>query len=329
MSIELGKFLTLRTVLQGEKKNSTNRKLNRTEVTTVEEVEKEQVIENELQTTDKFELQSEASQVIQEDSHLEAGVTVTALYGTVNVEAHGNYASNSSNQETKSSASTFARDVVSRSLQRIRERTLTRRTRTEITEIEITNLHELNNIQQDAQNISGIYRWVDKFYEAQIVNYGKRLMLEFMIPEPAAFYKYALTKKPLPSNLMEPEKPGFCCDGEFIPLSPEHLKPDNYLCFVSKYNVKDVSGPPTQYLWASDSFSHTFEPTQENPMTFAKSNDTQNFKLPDGYFPKVVKYNITGGNAHSATTGGAGHDDNILVLITIENKKVFRTIRMK
>ncbi len=319
-----GEISHIENVLQGEKKGTTYRKLDRTEVETVQEIEKEQVIENELQTTDKYELQSETSQVIQEDKHLEAGVTVTASYGSLNIETHGNYANNTSTQESKNSASTFSRDVISRSLQRVRERVLNRRTRTEITEIEVTNLHEFDNTQQGAQNISGIYRWVDKFYEAQIVNYGKRMMLEFMIPEPAAFYKYALVKKPLSTKVPQPERPGFCCEDVFYPLSPDTLQPDNYLCFVSKYNAKNVTAPPPLYLQVSDLIKYKIETTtQENPVSFAEATNTEGFKIPDGYFPKLVKYNISGSNAHSATTGGSDHDDNLVVLVTIANKKVF------
>ena len=50
--------------------------------------------------------------------------------------------------------------------------------------------------QGAARNLTGVYRWVDKYYEAQIYNYGKRMMFEFIIPEPAAFYGYAQTHQP-------------------------------------------------------------------------------------------------------------------------------------
>ena len=40
-------------------------------------------------------------------------------------------------------------------------------------------------------HIAGIYHWVNKIYNAQILNYGKRTMAEFIVPEPAAFYLFA------------------------------------------------------------------------------------------------------------------------------------------
>jgi hypothetical protein len=317
-----GEIAHVENVLQGEQKGKTHRKLDRTEVTTVEEIEKETEIEEELQTTDKYELQTETSRVIQEDKSMEAGVTVTASYGSVNIEAHGNYASNTSTAESRNSAATFARDVVSRSLQRIRERVLTRLTRTQLTEIEITNRHQFDNTRGD-DHVTGVYRWLDKLYEAQIVNYGKRTMLEFMIPEPAAFYKYAAEKRPKAGPAIpKPEQPGFCRNGVFHPLTPGDLQPENYLCFVGKYNVKNVTAPSPRFRQLADVLKYKFDSVQGDPVAFAEINDS--FKIPDGYVPKGLRYTIVGGNSHSATTKHNDHDDIILVVVAIGDRKVLR-----
>lgn len=39
---------------------------------------------------------------------------------------------------------------------------------------------------------------MDKIYQAQVVNYGRRLILEFVVIEPAAFYRKARTNRHLP-----------------------------------------------------------------------------------------------------------------------------------
>ena len=65
-----------------------------------------------------------------------------------------------------------------------------RSTRT-IDEFIETNLHRL---QAPDGHVVGLYRWVDKIYQAKVVNYGKRLMFEFLVPEPAAFHLYAQTE---------------------------------------------------------------------------------------------------------------------------------------
>jgi|SRR5215213_1397571 len=316
-----GEIAHIENILKGEQKGKKHRQLHRTEVTLVEETEKEEKVEKELQTADKYELQTESSRVISEDRSAEAGVTVTASYGSVDIEAHGNYALSSSAEESRSTASRFARDVIDRSLQRVRERIMTRRSRTEITEVEIINEHQFDN-SIGSEHIAGIYRWVDKYYEAQIVNYGKRTMLEFMIPEPAAFYKFAASNKLVQGPVIsKPERPGFCREGVFHPLTPGDLQPENYMCFVGKYNVKNVTAPSPRYMKISDLIKYKIDNTGGNPVTFTESNDS--FKVPEGYLPKGVSYTIAGGNSHSATTSSR-HDDIILVVIAIGDRKVFR-----
>ena len=242
-----GEIAHIENVLRGEFKNKEHRKLHRTEETIFEETEQIEETEEELQTTNRFELQSEASTIISEDTSKEAGVTVTSR-GWVDIEAHGNYSSNKSTEESRRTASTIAKDIVKRSVQRIKERVLKRRSRTVISEVEIMNKHGFDNTKQGAENVTGIYRWVDKFYKAQIVNYGKRVMLEFMVPEPAAFYRFASSNKS--SNvpdIKKPDEPGFCRMEFFTNLNLRH-KPLNYMCFVAKYQVNDVSPPPNPYI---------------------------------------------------------------------------------
>jgi len=317
-----GEIAHIENVLQGERKAKKHRTLHRSEVTFMQETETEETVEKELQTTDKYELQTESSKVVQEDKSAEAGVTVTASYGSVDIEAHGNYANSSSTTESRQASATYARDVVSRSLQRIRERVLTRRSRTDITEVEVINDHEFDNREGNG-HVTGIYRWVDKVYEAQIVNYGKRTMLEFMIPDPAAFHRYASTHRPSAGKVVpRPERPGFCRDGVFHPLTPPDLQPENYMCFVGKYNVSEVAAPSPRYVRVSDVLKFKTETTQSDPITFAEANDS--FKVPEGYTPRAITYTITGGNSHSATTTHDDHDDIILAVVTIQNRKVFR-----
>lgn len=317
-----GEIAHIENVLRGERKAKTHRKLDRSETTIFEESEREQEIEEELQTTEKYELQTESSRVIQEDRAGEAGVTVTASYGSVDIEAHGSYSSATSVNESRSASSTYARDVLSRSVQRVRERVLSRRSRVDISELEIINEHEFDNRRGD-DHVTGIYRWVDKFYEAQIVNYGKRTMLEFMIPDPAAFTRFAATNRPAsPASVPKPEVPGFCRDGVFHPLTPADLRPDNYLCFVSKYRVSDVAPPIPRYIRVPDVVKFKVASTDGEPITFAEVND--GFAVPNGYAPRSVDYTISGGNSHSATTSNDDHDDIIMAIITIGGRRVFR-----
>jgi hypothetical protein len=79
-----------------------------------------------------------------------------------------------------------------------------------LSEFEENNRHGYDNREGD-QHVTGVFRWIDIIYTNRVVNYGKRLMFEFLIPEPAKFYKLALEKKSKEkskgSAIEKPEEP--------------------------------------------------------------------------------------------------------------------------
>src|SRR5439155_16172041 len=101
-----------------------------------------------------------------------------------------------------------------------------------------------------------VYRFVDKVYRAQVVSYGKRLMLEFLVPEPAAFLRHALTSRPVDGvTQVEPDRPGFCLANgtTFAPLQVTDIDPTSYLFWAGKYGASDVVAPPPSLVVASTS----------------------------------------------------------------------------
>ena len=102
-------------------------------------------------------------------------------------------------------------------------------------EVEEIDTHGLDNKGQP-DNLTGVYRWVDKYYEAQIYNYGKRMMFEFIIPEPAAFYGYAQTHQPKVAII--PPRP--------LPAGLTHrdITELTYQTFIRDYQVQGCQPPP-------------------------------------------------------------------------------------
>lgn len=317
LKYEPGEIAHIENILKGEFKNKKHRKLDRSEVIVFEETEKTEETEEELQTTDRYELQSEASRTLSETYSGDAGVKYSGSYGWGEIEAHGNAAYNRATEESSKSASTIAKDTVSRSVQKIKERVLKRRSKTDISEIEIINEHGFDNKQGD--DITGIYRWVDKYYKAEIVNYGKRIMLEFMIPEPAAFYRFALANKPKgENNLQKPDEPGFCKRGIFYKLKPTDLSPANYIGFVAKYEVRDITPPPQNYINVSKNIRATHDETENNTsmIQFAE----QIIKAPEKYRIIGVSYRIHVGMSHVRNTSG---QDEMHVSVLLGEKHLF------
>lgn len=279
LKYELGEIAHIENVMLTEEKERTHRNLNREEETFTIESESSKEQERDTQTTERFGVEKESSSVVQEDQSLEAGVTISASYGgMVSISAGVNYATSSSSINSSSMATQYAKSVTDRAVERVKERVRTVRTKTTIAETEETNLHGFNNIA-GADHVIGQYHWVDKYYLNKVMNYGKRLMFEFTIPEPAAFYIFAKAAKPAEGNSMT------------MPVSPEELKlkshtditPSNYGIFLSAYNVQGITAPPRQFQTVSLAFNNPN--TGHNTWGTYSSKD---LKVPTGYLAKMA-----------------------------------------
>src|SRR5439155_5160540 len=119
--------------------------------------------------------------------------SVDAKYGpTVEVKMNTDVATSVSTESSARQASEFSKDVVERSVSKLVERILERRTVTTITEFEEKYSHGFDNTT-GAGHITGYYQWLDKVSEAQVYNYGKRLLFDVTVPEPATNFILAQT----------------------------------------------------------------------------------------------------------------------------------------
>lgn len=287
---ELGEISHIENVLKSEfrDRKHTVKQANEEIVTT--ETEESELKEKDLSSTERFELQTEAQKVIDETTSIEAGVSVTASYGPVSTTANFNYSNTNSVNDSQRVASTFARETTSKAVNKIENRSLQRTTRRSLREVEELNQHTFDN-KLGGDHISGVYRFVNKIYKAQIVNYGKRLMLEFMVPEPSAFLRYALTRQSFNTNGLEiPDAPGYClANGKsFVPLTVQDIDRYNYMYWTSKYNVEDVQPPPPQTLVTSTSVISgvkDMEMWNEGDSKEWFNNKTISVDIPEGYRP--------------------------------------------
>jgi len=151
---------------------------------------------NDTTTTTRNELSTEVAEVINRDRQSNVGFSagVSGQYlGTINfsVGASGDFSFGQSTSQSNSRAQTYAEDVTRRALERIVQKTTVLRSSTIVKEFEENNKHGFDNRRGD-KHVTGVYRWIDKVYNCRIVNYGLRSIYEFMVPEPAKFYKTAV-----------------------------------------------------------------------------------------------------------------------------------------
>ena len=305
---EYGEIAHIENVLKGEIRERKHRTSRTREEAVLTETEETSEKTEDLTTTERYELGTESQHVINENSSTQIGITVNASYGpSVDVTGNYNYSTGTSTQDSKSASSNFARETSTRAINRLEKRKLHRRFVRTIEEVTELNKHIFENQEPNADNISGIYRWIDKIYTLQIVNYGKRFMLEFIVPEPAAFVRHAMSKLPNEDNvIVKPDPPGWCLDDgkTFHALQVEDIKREDYLIWVAKYNVQDVSPPPPRFITASQSkILTTSEVTKFEELSHRLSIKDGSVEIPDGYFPQEANVNLSWAGGTTAICG--------------------------
>lgn len=219
---------------------------------------------------------------------IKAGLTVTGSYGPVVATATGDFAYSTSKQESQKNSSNFAREVVDRSVTKVQTKTKTERTTKTLNEVEEINKHSLNNGQPSTANVTGIYRWVDKRYRAQVYNYGVRLLLEFVVPEPAAFYR-ARRASALPRVNGKPPHPFETDDTVFLaprPLTAEAITELNYLRYAARYGAAGVAPPPPLFTYIGIALA----PKEGLGAGQSFSIASKDFLVPAGY--KLNSYSV-------------------------------------
>lgn len=296
---ELGEIAHVENVLVGEKRDREFRTATTTEMSTTTESERTEENTKDLATTERFELQIESEKAINESTNTQAGVTVSASYGpSVDVTANFNYASNTAKQASNRASSSFARDTTTKATSKIQTRTMERRFVRTVNEVEEKNSHSFENRANGATNIRGVYRFVDKIYNAQVVSYGKRFMLEFVVPEPAAFLRHAMTRQPAEGvTQIRPDPPGYCQNGTLVDLQPQDISAETYLFWSAKYLASDVVPPPSNTQIVSGVL------VEEAPGTKSQFTDDvygaaelKDLKIPSGYRPTKAIVTAEGWN---------------------------------
>jgi hypothetical protein len=261
-------------VLRTETFKRDTRRLDRTQTTITTESDTTTEEERDTQATDRFSLQRESARTIKEDNSLKAGLAVSASYGpTVSLKANLDVASSSSVEDSSKQATSFSKDITSRSATKITQTTKQIQSMLTLNEYEENIHHGFDNTAAGASNISGVYQWVDKVYEAQVYNYGPRLMFDVMVPEPAAFL-IALSQSQTKESL--PPKPNP------LTVNQEHIddvagSPNNYLTLGEAYGVTGLDPPPDTYQVVSAEFGmDSLDPNKNT----TKSGE---LKVPEGY----------------------------------------------
>lgn len=289
-----GEVSHIENILAREYKEKSTRSLVSSEATTEQTSERELEQLTDTTSTERNELQSEASSVIdqQNSQNFGASTSVSAGGNSFRFGASASYGASSSNSTSlsNSEAQTYAQEVTERALERVVEKVSTKRTSRILREFEENNTHGFDN-RKGEKHVTGVYRWIDKVYENQIVNYGKRLMYEFAIPEPSRFLKEALLTNTGSSKtdlgLIQPTEPLHPSELDTPIRSAKDLLSSNYQEAAAAYNA-EVSPRPEQSIVTGVSFSYTTPETNKAEWDEVAAENTEH-EIPEGYETSSAK----------------------------------------
>ena len=302
-----GEVSRIENILAKEYRERSTRQLLSTETTTEHTTETEIEKLSDTATTERNELSTEISAIINQDKHKDYGASAGvqgSFYGvTFYANGYTNGSSATSTSNSNSTSQTYAEEVTNRALERVVQRVSERRTSRILREFEENNKHGFDN-RGGETHVTGIYRWVDKIYKNRLINYGKRLVYEFSVPEPSRFFKKAIVQIlesnqqqiGNPEGLIFPEEP--TPPQEFGLNSAEYIDRTNYQYYAALYGAQ-VNAPLPYVDYVGISFTKS-QGQGDGNQDKNKAIEKQ-IEIPEGY--KAYRAFVSGRSKRSNSDG--------------------------
>ncbi|WP_117590797.1 hypothetical protein [Chryseobacterium sp. Leaf405] len=288
-----GEVAHIENVMAREYREKSTRRLRRSENTTTSSSDTEREQLTDTTTANRYEMQNEISKMVQESSDMNAYANssyTNSKFG-ITLNAGAAYANHKSKEESTRQAVTQSQDITARAMDRIVTKVHEERIEKIIDEFEENNSHGFDNRKGD-KHVVGVYRWVDKLMKNQIYNYGKRMMFEFMIPEPAKLHLLGMVnvKSANQTDLVKPVDPRTSTTMQMTDYSVlGTLNGENILKYwAGKYNV-EIDQKPDSSVTIGKGLS--FSGSDPKSLFFS---DKDTLTIPDNYVAKKAKAWLSG-----------------------------------
>lgn len=266
---EPGEISHIENLMQGEFKERLTRYLNRYEEENVLEQESEQETSKDTQTTERLELERETQKQFSAALEASGSYTGSTANGVVTASTSASISSSTSVRELSKSM----QEIVSKATQRVKTRTLNRRTTKQLEEFEDTSKHGLDN-RGGSNHVTGIYRWLDKVLKVDLIDYGRRICLDLVIETPARQFQGSIEEL----IVRLPTEPKDVIFGGKKLTDASVITETNYRQFAAAYDAQ-VKAPPPQVVQVTKSL-HVGEDSEGT-----SSGPT----VPDGYIAVTSK----------------------------------------
>ncbi|MBQ0902574.1 hypothetical protein [Micromonospora sp. U21] len=247
----------------------------------------------ELETTEQNSLDRALTTAATQSTSMSLGVSVSGGFGPVQAGVDINADRSTTTASSMSSAVSYSKTLTERASELLRSEVSERRSITSTTRVTETNDHRFDNAGGSA-NITGVYRWLTKVDQAQVYNYGERLLLQFILPEPAAVLVHLAQQTTDEGAVAKPA-------GWFLDVAD--LNEENYADKAARWDVVGVEPPPEEEVSAT----LTFADPPARPFDYAQ-NSTDKSQPEWGYSSYVGEVMVPTGyqatEAYVTTTWG-------------------------
>ncbi|MGY1631850.1 hypothetical protein ACI784_09115 [Geodermatophilus sp. SYSU D01186] len=234
-------------VMKGERRSRTSKRLERSEESF--STDESTVTESSTETVrdDRSSLKSAIENEIASALKVNADVSLKVQYGdaaTLNTTGGINYGLDTKRRE--SVGTEFARSVTAKAASRVEQRITTARSTKLLTETTNTVTFSFDNTATNGrrpEDVSGIYTWVRKRYRAQVYCYGRRLMYEIVIPEPAR-QLVAMLRAQIEESIQLPRKPAdLQLETVTLDFTAAEVNDTSYRILASQYDLSALPPP--------------------------------------------------------------------------------------
>lgn len=313
---EPGEIAHIENILASEYKEIVDRKYNRKEDTTTKSSESDSETQNENSSSDRYSLQKEIANQTQKSISVNANTTFKYKLGTQEASGGAGLSANLSKNSSDKNSVQKAKDVTTEAVEKVSLKIKNEQITKLITEHEETTKHGFDNTAKQGgptpTNIIAEYHFMDKIFDARVLNYGKRLIFEMMVPEPAAFHLWTCSKGMSESAIfiekpLDPRSEEFARRYGTKMTSFDLLDIETAIMIASQFGVDLPSVPPFKKT-TSKSFAYsksTEGKAETSQLAFADSE----IPCPEGYY--LSKWAVSSTIQQKSENAGVGLTVNV------------------
>jgi len=257
--------------------------------------------ETETSHTTSSSLSESATQDVSMSIGANAQVQTSGQYGPTQVQTSIGVQVQVSQSDSDTRAMTISAETMQRAAKTVTEAVIkTQLTRTITKDTSVVE-HKLQNT---SENVTvGLYRWLNEIHRVQLVRYPNRLVVEFEIPEPGAWLRWAIDNKPT-TAWDNPDPGNFRQPNTSVDLQPEDITRDNWPSLAALWRVQGLTPPPPQNVTLSTQLTAQKGIYDEKlgdipPQTSVDSSLT----VPDGYVATIWVASFAFRSGYTVTNG--------------------------